>query len=545
MPLNYTHADGNGIFDFLGRVFRLMEQVNTSRGTDVASRVDSAIDQFKKDSSTNNQMELALAQAPQSLAGWQGTASSFLASWQQAASAYLRGVVARDATQPSDTLLSALTYLIAQMKLDGRYVDACAVGLSLAAAAGNSVNDLAILYSAKGGDGADRQNLIPEAIAIDLTSVSATSVSVRSVGKRSPGELSHEWPIGSGHSLQLSAADPDASLLTNGDLEDAAVANIPDDWLLLDGLPGTAYVLTDWEVQDLAIAGTPTSGRYYLRYTSPSGPVYMTAALAFDADAAAVQAALRLLPELSQVTVTSTGTTPNFTHRVTFVGVAGDLALLAAENQLDTGTITPSEITAGDADAYRGRSLKVVGSGAGNRRIYQELPTLTADMVYFVDVRHKKTGTPAAGSVRLAVVPGYNGAATQDSAGNNNSTSFDLTSGVVTTSYSSGWFSFRLKPTQAQPCYLEINVQDLSAGTTYCLDEIVVVQGTQLYAGGPFVAAVMGKTQPALADKWTLTATNDRAGSFQEWFARVFGMRSLGLLLPTSGSVNVPDALIA
>jgi hypothetical protein len=546
MALTYTHVNGNGIFDFLGRLFKLMEQINACRGTDVAGKVDTAIDQFKKDSATTNAMEMALSIAPESLNQWQGTAESFLAQWRSIAQGYIRGVVLRDAVQPADSLDNAIAYLIAQMTADGAYVDPNVVGLTLTPGGANSVNDLAILYTFKGGDGKDLQNLLAESAAIDLTAAAGTSVTLRSLGKESVAELDFTWPKGTAHNVQFAAIDPASSLLTNGDLDDMAIENIPDDWALLDGLPGTAYLLTGWEVQDLAIAGTPTAGGYYLRYTSPAGPVYITARLNWDADSTAVETALRALPGLAEVTVAlQAGTTPNFTHRITFVGVAGNVALLAAESQLDTGTITPSEVTAGDANAYRGRTLKVVGSAAANRRIYHQLPTLTADTVYFVGLRHKKTNTPAAGTVRVAIVPGFGGAVTQDSAGGNNSTTFDLTTGAVTTSFTAGWLPIRVKPAQAQPLYLEIDVQNLAAGTTYCLDDVVLLQGNQLYTGGPIVAAVAGNAPPAVTDKWTLASTNNRAGSFQEWFARVYDMRALGYLLPTAGSTNIPDSLIA
>jgi hypothetical protein len=543
MALNYT--DGNsGIFDILGKLFHSIEAANTARGTTVPTAIDGLRDKFALDTATTQAMELAFAPLPNSQLGWQGSGDSLAAQLATIAAGYLRGVVARDAAQPADTIDNALQYLIDQMIADDYYVDPNVVAVSaLTADAGNSANDLEILYTSKVGDGENLENLLAEVAAIDLTSVSG-GVSVRSRGKQSKSSLAHDWPAGSGHTVQFSAADPAASLLTNGDFEDMTISNLPDNWVLLDGVPGTAYVLTNFEVQEVVIAGTPTSGGYYLRYTSPAGPVYVTTRLAYNAGQAEVQAALRLLPGLSQVTVLTTGTTPNFTHTITFTGEAGNLTTLAAESQLDTGTITPAQVTAGSADAYRGRSLTVVGSGAANRRIYQVLQTLTADKVYFVCLRHKKTATPLTGEVRVALVTGYGGSVLADSAGANNEAIYNLTAGDVTTSYTANWFPVRIRPSQAQPVYLEIDVQGLEAGTTYCLDEVVLIEGTQLYAGGPIVAAVQGKTSPSIGDKWTLTTTNDRAGEFQTYFDRAFDMRAKRLLLPSSGTTNIPDSLI-
>lgn len=546
MALNYTHADGDGIFDILGKVFAAIDSVNTGRGTTVPNKLLAALNQFKKDDAATQAMNLAFANLPSSQASWQSQGDSLVAELANEAAAYLRGVVLRDASLPADTIDNALDYLIKNMVADTHYVDASAVGLTLSPDAGNSTNDLAILYTALRGDGQAQQNLLAEAIAVALTAVSATAATLRFLGKNLALTLSQDWPGGSGTTLQVAGTTPGATLIDNGGFETVTIANLPDDWILLDGVPGTDYLVTSFETQRIAISGTPTSGGYYIRFTHPNGTVYITQRLAFNATSAAVQAALRLLPDLGSVTVSTTGSSPNYTHDITFTGLAGNLTAITVDNQCDTGTFTISEQTAGDANAYRGKSLKVVGPGAAtNRRIYQELPALTADTVYFIALRHKKTGTPVAGTVRVAVTQGIGGSVTIDSAGNANSKTFNLTNSDVTTSFTAGWTSFRLKPTEAQPCYLEINVQNLSIGTTYCLDDVMVVAGTELYPGGPFVAAMNGKTPPAPADTWTLTASNDRAGLFQTYFDRVFGMASRGLLLPTSGGTLIPDALIS
>ena len=61
------------------------------------------------------------------------------------------------------------------------------------------------------------------------------------------------------------------------------------------------------EVQSVTILGSPTGGTFTLTWNGQT-----TAAIAYNADAATVQAALRLLAGLELVTVSSTGTIPNF-----------------------------------------------------------------------------------------------------------------------------------------------------------------------------------------------------------------------------------------
>ena len=47
-----------------------------------------------------------------------------------------------------------------------------------------------------------------------------------------------------------------------------------------------------------------------------------------------------------------------------------------------------------------------------------------------------------------------------------------------------------------------------------------------------------------IGDTFTIAVTNNRAGSFQEWFERFFDMRAKGLLLPSDTSGSIADSLI-
>lgn len=98
-------------------------------------------------------------------------------------------------------------------------------------------------------------------------------------------------------------------------------------------------------VQRLSFSAAPASGSYKLTYGANT-----TGSIAFDATAADIQTALRLLAGLSSVTVTGTAAT----HvDVTFTGVSGAASLLVVSNDsLQTGTpvnvfITVTTTTAG------------------------------------------------------------------------------------------------------------------------------------------------------------------------------------------------------
>ena len=109
---------------------------------------------------------------------------------------------------------------------------------------------------------------------------------------------------------------------------------------------------------------------------------------------------------------------------------------------------------------------------------------------------------------------------------------------VNTLGHDSRFFSFRLKNTVRQPVYLHISAQPFNYDESLYIGELAVVKGIELYSGGPFVAAFNG-VEPAEGDEFVLTSTNNRAGELQEWFDRVFGMATKGLLLPAAKELIV------
>lgn len=92
------------------------------------------------------------------------------------------------------------------------------------------------------------------------------------------------------------------------------------------------------EVQSIAITGTPTGGTYTLTFDGAT-----TAALAYNANAAAIQAALVALPTIGTGNCTVSGTGP---YTVTFVGeLAGfNLVQMTADDSGLTGGTSP-EVT--------------------------------------------------------------------------------------------------------------------------------------------------------------------------------------------------------
>lgn len=94
------------------------------------------------------------------------------------------------------------------------------------------------------------------------------------------------------------------------------------------------------QVYTAAISGTPTDGTYDLTIEGDGDIAAQTITLAYNAAAATVQAALRALvgDGLSQTTVSATGSTPNFTHTITFKGTREDITLTVDVTDMTGGT---------------------------------------------------------------------------------------------------------------------------------------------------------------------------------------------------------------
>lgn len=113
------------------------------------------------------------------------------------------------------------------------------------------------------------------------------------------------------------------------------------------------------EVQTITISGTPTGGTYTITFNDGFGAARTTAAIAYDATSATVQAALRLLAGLEFVTVAQSGSAPNYTHTVTLTaapaaaGTSSPPQFTVTDNTTGGAhAITPATTTPGTADRW-------------------------------------------------------------------------------------------------------------------------------------------------------------------------------------------------
>jgi hypothetical protein len=545
MAVNLTN-----LFTTLGHGFFVQKTLNTARLTTVPNTVKTFLDSFN---SLSLPLKKAATPVEGSNRGWQSSGSGLASSIRQSNTDYLIEMFQADANLDRKDLTTALQTLIRQMVTDGASVDANEPTASAGAIVGTG--DGVLVVSAKRADGKTQENLLPETIRITCTGDTTPSqASFTAKGDVAVADkLSQDWPLGSGCSRGITATDADSSLLDNGDFDDWTQSNVPDYWTPSVGTVGTTLKSTSYEVQTLTVTGPPTAGTYIINWTDPNSKARATTALAYNATAADVQAAMRLFPGLEDLTVTASGTTPNWTHTITFVGQAGNLSQITITNNTTGGTYTPATSTAGSANAFIGKAVEFDSDGAQLTTLNQPV-TLKALTQYAFNLWMLADVVPAAGVITVDLVDGIGGTVVADEAGTSNS--FTITCSALTTSFVAKNGVFRTPKIMPAAIYLRIRISTaVTAGTSIYFDHAALVEMTELYKGGPSAAIFSGKTPmrksstdgQVEADYFVLTAVNAQAGEIQTWFDRNFNMREKGLLLPSNaaGSETIADSLVA
>ncbi len=135
----------------------------------------------------------------------------------------------------------------------------------------------------------------------------------------------------------------------------------------------------DTQQWTLAIGGTPTGGTYTITLTDSVNGARTTSALAYNANAAAVQAALRLLSGegISTTTVSATGSTPNFTHTIQFKGTKADITVTATITSLTGGSPTK---TLTEVETFARKTLHPRGGDLFNEHLVDLMEVLATNM---------------------------------------------------------------------------------------------------------------------------------------------------------------------
>lgn len=538
------------LFTRLGKIFAAQGAINTARGTTIPPKVKAITDEFD-DAALNLQQAISVVESAADSVS--AGATGGMSALQSGATNLIVEMMNDDTALPSKDITTALALLIAQMVAGPQSVDASTVSASASAITGNGNGVLVV--SAKRADGLANENLFAETITLQCTNDASPERATFTV--TSPvavlDQLSELWPGKSGLNTSLTATDPDGSLLGNGSFdEETTIANAPDDWIVSVGTIGTTLKMTDYEVQRITVTGTPSAGTYTVSWANQASKTQTTAPLPYDASSADLQAALRDLDGLDAIEVaTSAGTTPNFTHDITFTGVAGNLSQVTVANSTTGGTFTPSTVSGGSANAFVGKAIEFDSDGSQlttiNRLVsLQPLKQYAFNCFILADV------VPAAGVITIDLVDGIGGSVIADAQATNNS--FTITCSGLSTSFAARNGAFRTPRVLPPIVYLRIRISTaVSGGTSIFIDHAALTEMSELYVGGPWAQIFSGSSPftkgdtQITPDYFTIAAANNGVGLFQQYFERNFSMREKGLLLPSNAAAGetIDDALIS
>jgi len=142
---------------------------------------------------------------------------------------------------------------------------------------------------------------------------------------------------------------------------------------------GTEYfVRNNVEVKTIILSGSPSAGTYIINVPAYGPYPAQSVEVAYNANSATVQAALRTLWGFDSITIVESGTTPNFTHTITFTGVLWDVPdFSTTATKMTGGSIAHNTTTQGglslhdtSAHAIAGTdTYDIVGTGTGTHYI--------------------------------------------------------------------------------------------------------------------------------------------------------------------------------
>lgn len=280
---------------------------------------------------------------------------------------------------PARNAATAIGELITQMEANSSSVDA-STPAATPSYGGSNAGDGKAIVSVKRPDGKTNEHILGEDIEF-----SHNGTNWNYAGEESQRDKMHpEWPKGSGITGVLTSQTAASSgNLLNGDFEteDSSASDLPSGWIASPATLGTTLVMTPVEVQTVVVSGSPSSGYYILTFTDRDSNVQSTAPLAYNASESAVQTALRALDGLASVTVATAGTTPNFTHTITFTGVPNPGQLTSTvsfeRNEQQTATVTGSPTGGTFTLTFDGQTTGTIAYNASAATVESALEALS------------------------------------------------------------------------------------------------------------------------------------------------------------------------
>lgn len=228
----------------------------------------------------------------------------------------------------------------------------------------------------------------------------------------------------------------------------------------------------------------------------------------------------------------------------------GDFELFTVADTPDDWTISVG--TAGThvkqytASVYDGTTaLAFAGDGATLTSIRQQFGVDTPSALkpgghYALNVWLARVGSISTGTLRISLVDS-SGNDIHDDEGNSNALLVTCTG--LTTDYAAHSVTFRTPRNLPTSVFIRIDLTSaVNLGTMVLIDRLCMSEMTAAYDGGPSYAVFSGFLPFVAGDSFVASITN-AFGKFQLAFDRNFGMRQLGLALPsaTAGSETIAD----
>ena len=245
-----TLTGSNGLFTRLGKLFKVVERVNTHQ-TDASAGIKAEIeDVLDEYSSADMEYASSLSKSDED---WQKSAANIYTAIRSVASDTLIGMVDDDATLSTKTIYEAGRVLKEQMESASASIKGNVFSAAVDVGGSNTGNGK-LTTSFINGEGFDIQSLRADTIKLRCTrdaQVSGTTSRETFVVIESKPRVTDirdvDWPGGYGlKGSSFIMSDPSysqstsvgRSAIANGDFNDFSTSNTPDNWTIVEGAAG-------------------------------------------------------------------------------------------------------------------------------------------------------------------------------------------------------------------------------------------------------------------------------------------------------------------
>lgn len=190
-------------------------------------------------------------------------------------------------------------------------------------------------------------------------------------------------------------------------------------------------------------------------------------------------------------------------------------------------------------------SLKFIGNGTAVQTIKQTFDdgVLEPNKVYGVWAAIQLANASGNGTVGISLVNNTTLAVLTDDASTANTLSMPMSSENASWNGNHTFFFRTAKVLPTAGVAILINTTTPSNTTIYL--QAAMCEATELYTGGPYLAAFRGSVDPIVGDKWEVTVSNDWGGKLQTMHDRLLDMKGMDEQLPSAASPTINETLVA